>query len=732
MRKRFVQIGLAALSFVLLWVTLMLSYAGTPKVEIQIESESFGISQMYFASEENEFTERASTRRPLAIGVNTLRFPFSITRGTAGDFQRWDPSDQPGTFVVSKVSLSSAFLSESVPLDSLRPQIAIGGFVSMPTGIGFTTESNDAQVLLNAPLRSFYFRNTLLLAGIAGLLVGAVLLTFFAWRRRKQIHRSASSIEAPERPASGQSADRFLTLVRVGAVIALFGVITSLAWLSDDALITIRTALNAVNGYGPDFNIDERVQAFTHPLWFGLLWLAGWFTGQWMLVPMLLGIIFSTTAAVLIFWNTSVPSRIIVGGFALMTSNAFVEYSTSGLENSLAYLLIAGLLLSARRLLLRPSIGWSLGMGALAGALILTRLDLALIVLPLLLLVALSLRNHIKELVAIAGPLVLLLAAWLTLSFGYYGTLLPTTFWAKTNVDIPRSELVSAGLNYIAVSLLYDPISLAIVTFGIALAIAMGTTLTRTTLTGVVLYICYVVWIGGDFMAGRFLAVPVFTTVAVLLLEKKGLFVAVLPNEIRTGNSLEPRFVAALGAVALLFTLFLVGQGRSDFLTPSVNDRERWEIDNRGGVTDERGYHMAAKRGLWDYLGNRRSLSRIFDIEPGGPIPDEARDIAALQVSALNWPRGATTREVDVICGGLGERGILSGPSVHLVDPCGLTDPFLASIPFLASNYDWRAGHFAREVPAQYIEAIRMRDPGLLQNGELQNKLEDIWRTILR
>src|ERR1700733_6149550 len=43
------------------------------------------------------------------------------------------------------------------------------------------------------------------------------------------------------------------------------------AWVSDDAEITLRCVMNLLNGYGPTFNIDERVQPYTHPLWFLLL-----------------------------------------------------------------------------------------------------------------------------------------------------------------------------------------------------------------------------------------------------------------------------------------------------------------------------------------------------------------------------------------------------------------------------------------------------------------------------
>ena len=43
------------------------------------------------------------------------------------------------------------------------------------------------------------------------------------------------------------------------------------AWVSDDAFITFRTIDNILHGFGPRWNIDERVQTFTHPLWLLLL-----------------------------------------------------------------------------------------------------------------------------------------------------------------------------------------------------------------------------------------------------------------------------------------------------------------------------------------------------------------------------------------------------------------------------------------------------------------------------
>ena len=57
-------------------------------------------------------------------------------------------------------------------------------------------------------------------------------------------------------------------------LIALFAVpLVRTAWMSDDAYITLRTIDNFVRGYGLRWNVAERVQSYTDPLW--MLLLAG-------------------------------------------------------------------------------------------------------------------------------------------------------------------------------------------------------------------------------------------------------------------------------------------------------------------------------------------------------------------------------------------------------------------------------------------------------------------------
>jgi len=54
-------------------------------------------------------------------------------------------------------------------------------------------------------------------------------------------------------------------------VVAYAVVLVRTAWMCDDAYITLRTIDNFVQGYGLVWNVGERVQVYTHPLWMFLI-----------------------------------------------------------------------------------------------------------------------------------------------------------------------------------------------------------------------------------------------------------------------------------------------------------------------------------------------------------------------------------------------------------------------------------------------------------------------------
>ena len=58
--------------------------------------------------------------------------------------------------------------------------------------------------------------------------------------------------------------------------IAFLGVVMWQArWIGDDGLINIRVVNNILDGYGPVFNVGERVEVYTSPLWVFVLVLIG-------------------------------------------------------------------------------------------------------------------------------------------------------------------------------------------------------------------------------------------------------------------------------------------------------------------------------------------------------------------------------------------------------------------------------------------------------------------------
>jgi hypothetical protein len=242
------------------------------------------------------------------------------------------------------------------------------------------------------------------------------------------------------------------------------------------------------------------------------------------------------------------------------------------------------------------------------------------------------------------------------------------------------------------------------------------------------------VWIGGDFMAGRFLAVPVFVVVAVLATERSGTYLALLPDWNRrriAEKAPQAAKVAAAGAAVLIVPMALLGVGRADVLSPDGLNAPRWNLFERAGVADERGFYTAQGWGLWQYFYGLRAIDRpLLDIDedpPERPITDLVR----LQAAAAAWSSGTGPRdEVGVRCGGLGVASVLTGPGAHWIDRCGLTDPFIASIPFSARDFFWRIGHFDRVIPENYVAAVEAADVMLIEDEILRARLAEIWERI--
>ncbi len=514
---------------------------------------------------------------------------------------------------------------------------------------------------------------------------------------------------------------RPVSLVRLLVSLLLFLLMVRIAWMGDDALITLRAILNLTHGWGPGFNAFEAVQSSTHPLWF-LLWMGvGSLTGDWFVPILLLSAALASGAVYLILQRVRSVVAVIAMATALALSNAFMEYSSSGLENSLAYMFVALLIVMTTRSLPFTTATACL-VGITAAGLILTRFDLALVIAPIALVLIWQERRRRNHLFAAAASFTLPLIAWFTWSWVTYATFVPNTLAAKQNTAIPRVELLVQGGRYLWVSFERDPVSLLILMAGIAAAIVGRSLVLRAWTAGVVLYLAYVIWIGGDFMAGRFIAVPVLVTAAVA---------GIVAGARITDSPIRDSSIAGIAAAALIWLTLAMGVPPTSIAPPTS---PRWEFGSTAGVSDEYGYHLQFSRDLKQIV---MALGKPLTVPPfqGADALDPAVTLSDLRSAAAAWPTksagdSALPSAVVPQYGFLGTIGVLTGPTVHLVDRYALTDRFLSSQTYIAPPFQWRAGHLDRAIPDGYLEAIATNDPSNIEDPYLQAQLRSLWKSI--
>lgn len=462
-------------------------------------------------------------------------------------------------------------------------------------------------------------------------------------------------------------------------LIICFGVLLYLtAWVADDAYITFRSIDNFVRGYGLRWNITERVQTFTHPLW--LLVITGfyWLSGEPYYTSLALSATFSLLAvSIYVVLLSRTYCLALVAAAALILSKAFVDYSTSGLENPLSHLLVG---LFCWLYLRWPDrrLGWLPLVVSIAA---LNRLDTLVSLLPPLLY---AVKQHTSRKTIYhftAGFLPLL--AWEIFSLVYYGFFMPNTALAKLNVDLPRDELLRQGMYYLLDSLQRDPLTLFVIVSATVVALVSRSTKSLYLQAGVLLHLFYTLWAGGDFMSGRFMTLPFLISLATLIT--------------------NPLLATTWASVSLLGLILVLGL--SSPLAPLYSNQlyqtTLSDIRTHHGVADERGYYYPTT-GLAIIKG------------AGKPVHPWVKE-----------GQTAADRDHVVVRRSIGLFGYYAGPHVHVLDVYALGDPLLARLPNLSRRYldegtlkYWRVGHFRRSIPAGYPATLlthrnMIKDSGL-------------------
>ena len=132
-------------------------------------------------------------------------------------------------------------------------------------------------------------------------------------------------------------------LLAVGLVAGPLLLALRAAWLGDDAYITFRTSDNLVHGLGPVWNAHERVQTFTNPLWMLIFAAVHALTHEVFYTAIAIELVITAAALwILVTRVASSAAGAVAAALGLALSKAFVDFSTSGLENPLNHLLARG------------------------------------------------------------------------------------------------------------------------------------------------------------------------------------------------------------------------------------------------------------------------------------------------------------------------------------------------------------------------------------------------------
>jgi len=474
-------------------------------------------------------------------------------------------------------------------------------------------------------------------------------------------------------------------------------------WVTDDAFIDFRVVQNLLDGHGPVFNIGERVEAYTNPLWVGVLAAAGMLRLPLEPASVALGLVFALVAVAVAqraAANLQGGDGVLIPAGALVPAalSPFWDFTTSGLEMGLAF---AWLALTYWGLTLRA---WPFGLAFLIGMGPLIRPDFGIFSLVFFLTLLLIGRSARAEppwwsLLVIAS---LPAGLYQIFRLGYFAMLAPNTALAKEAGLSRIPQGWAYATDFLGTYAVWLPLLLPSVAWALSARRAIGTGVRNSLMllvapvVGGLAHAGYVIWVGGDFMHGRLLLPALFAFV----LPASALRLP--PGALRV----RPSWVGA--ALMVAWAALTIGWLRVDYAGDIAPN----------GITDERAFYVA-----WAQHANPIDAQDFASTGFG-------RDGQSLRLFADGMARGAdrrvpllliplntadalpVSRPVDpavrVVAAAniLGVRGYLAGPGVFVVDRLGLADPIASRLRLTTRG---RPGH-EKQLQDDWIIA-RFADP---------------------
>ncbi|TGL87327.1 hypothetical protein EHQ68_12310 [Leptospira congkakensis] len=276
-------------------------------------------------------------------------------------------------------------------------------------------------------------------------------------------------------------------------------------WICDDAYISFVYARNLYEGFGFVFNWGERVEGYTNFLWTIILSLGYSLQIKPQILSITLGIFFYLMTLFIFFYKESRISLGRIYPLLLVHLALFFHlhiFATSGLETSLfTFLVCFGLLLWEKE-------SWY--------------------VIPIFFLSALVRPEGALFLFIASIDWMIRKRSWIPILFGffflcflgfryfYYQDILPNTFYAKGN----KGAYFSQGIYYFFYFLKSYPLYLFVfVLAGVQIYKSILQKEFLLLYSSILLYILYVLYVGGDFMGNRFW-IPILPFVSYLAFRK--------------------------------------------------------------------------------------------------------------------------------------------------------------------------------------------------------------------
>jgi arabinofuranosyltransferase len=431
-------------------------------------------------------------------------------------------------------------------------------------------------------------------------------------------------------------------------------------WVEEDAFLNFRIVDQIRAGHGPVFNVGERVEVATSPLWLWML-VAARSVASFVSIEhssLVLGLALTAAGvwwaqrAATTWWRRGATEVMVpFGALAYVAVPAAWDWATGGLENGLSIAWLGAIALVTARLARRReglSAVVALAAGALDGIGALVRPDLAVIAVCALVGLAVARRGRGRELVLLLVGAAALPVLYEVFRAAYYAVLVPNTALAKDSSGVYWSQ----GWNYLADLVLpywlWVPLVLAVVALVLLTRVRDATAPVASVLAlpvGGLLHVLYITASGGDYLHGRLLLPSLFALLAP---------VAAVPW--RRSTSVLVTLVAVWAVVAML----VLRPGLHEALVP---------VTDRGVVQG---------RALMERLtsdGRRPLLASSFDFDDG----ELARRLQARGERALVAGREplleVTPSRTTLVTPASGVSGYEAGTEVLVREVNSLADP---------------------------------------------------------